>query len=327
MKKHSTQMALAILSVAAGLSGCATLPAKEATALHLLASADATAFDEAIQGDASTRLAQAQSFLAEGNGRVVVGAGCGTESAKNCEVTYTAASGGRRVLKAAAPNSKALLGSIKRYTEQMAALAEAKDLDTMKEKAEAAAGSLKALALVISPATAWAEPLINAAAFIGVAQKREARRRGLLRVAQAAQPWIKAAADDLQRVWNNLRVNERDGASFRIYDLDERIKADGAEVKRLQADIGQGFMPIVTAQRIEQLQDRQAINLAEMSALSDRLDAMRVEGLSFSKLTDAHTELILSLKNPKGNTEDMIRDVNSVLTLLEQIKSATKGKE
>ncbi|MEG3172126.1 hypothetical protein U1708_07850 [Sphingomonas sp. ZB1N12] len=326
MKKHSTQMAL-LMSVTAGLSGCATLPAKEATALHLLASADTTAFDEAVQGDAAARLAQAQSFLAESNGRVVVGAGCGAESAKNCEVTYTAASGGRRILKAAAPNSKALLGSIKRYTEQMAALAEAKDLDTMKEKAEAAAGSLKALALVISPATAWAAPLINAATFIGVAQKREARRRGLLRVAQAAQPWIKVASDDLQHVWDNLRVNERDGASFRIYDLDERIKADRAEVQRLQMDNGLGTMPIVTTQRIEQLQDRQATNLSEMSKLSDRLDAMRGERLSFRKLTDAHAELILSLQNPKANTEDMIRDANSVLTLLEQIKLATKSKE
>ena len=54
---------------------------------------------------------------------------------------------------------------------------------------------------------------------------------------------------------------------------------------------------------------------------------MRGERLSFRKLTDAHAELILSLQNPKANTEDMIRDANSVLTLLEQIKLATKSKE
>lgn len=305
------------------LSSCASLPAKEATAFKELATADRDAFQNLADNQQKSRLSDAQSLLRQNLIRVEVAGDCKSNSATDCLVTYTMVDGtAGPAFATPAPNSRALLSAISRYGDNMAQLAEAKDLTTVKAKSQAAAGSVKALATLLGPVAAPIGVIIDAAVFAGNAGLKEKRRRAMLTVAKAAQPKLADAAEDLTEIAKLMSDDIRAGSAAEIRDLRRRIKEDQEQERRLKARYGRNIQvrPNV-ADRIDRLQDRRSENLSKLVNAAEALNRSRA-ALKFDKLAEAHALLIQSLEDPDASIEEAMTDINEFLALLESAKSA-----
>ncbi|CAN5119482.1 hypothetical protein BH10PLA2_BH10PLA2_00250 [soil metagenome] len=318
-------------SIASILSGCATLPAPEAVAFNTLAQANKDAFEGQINENAKGRLAIAQSLMRAGEGRVVVD-GCGASverdvsgQNKPCRLSYEL-DGLKTDFKPLASNTRALLGSIVRYSASMKTLAEAKDLDEVKAKAEAAAGSVKALTLVVAPAAAIAGPIIDAVVFAGNAALKEKRRNALRKNALAAAPAVSAVVASLTTISEQLSSNIQNAKSLQIIELQERIKEDAREETALSRAYPRyrGGRPDVAA-RIDALRERRQGNLALLVDAQDGIEKAR-KPLDFSSLESGHRAVIAKLENPKESIEDAVRDFNTFLTIVDDLVEKSKNQ-
>lgn len=313
--------AAAILSVA---SACATLPAPEATAFRALAKADKGAFDDVVDSEARVGLQRSQRLLAGDDGRVVLN-NCGRAAVDDCTVTYTVA-GTDYALVRSAPNMRALLGAIVRYSDAMAELCEARDLETVRSKAEGAAGAVKALAGVIPGAPAITGAIVDAATFAGNERLRDKRRRALLGVALAARAPIAAASGVVAEQAAALKESVLAGGSENILATQAGILNGQAEERKLLKGktLDQARLSPARRARIEALREGRAVALAALVDQSRQIDRARKLGAEWGKLSEAHEALIAKLKDPKASLEDALADIDAVLALLDAVKGDKK---
>ena len=167
-----------LLATSPMVTGCArTLAAQEATAFETMASADREAFDDLTEAEQAARVRYAQRAVRASKGVVNI-KGCEPTLAGDCQVSYSL--GVATIpLAQSAPKARATLAAISRYGEQMAELAEAKDLSDVQSKAEAAGGAVKSLILTVTPAAPLAliaGPIVDAAVFASKASLVSKRR-------------------------------------------------------------------------------------------------------------------------------------------------------
>ncbi|HEX8555321.1 MAG TPA: hypothetical protein VF695_11490 [Sphingomonas sp.] len=311
------------LIVASFLNACAHLPAEQATAFQSLAKVNASALDDAIKRDEEERISLAQSMIREGMGKPIL-LNCESDAKEACVVTYALDDGTSRQFRPLAQNSKALLGSIVRYSDLMAQLCEAKDLDTIKTKSEAAAGSVAALAM-LTGVGAIATPIMSATALLVNGSWREKRRSALLRVAQAADKPITVAADKLTAIAKRLATNAGLGAADRLDALQTRMNDDAGEVALLSAALHGAATPQPELRgRIELLQARRATDLAALVTAADEVNKAR-QPRSFESLKNGHAALIASLRDPKSSQEDTMKFISEFGVILDQLSSSKGG--
>lgn len=314
------------IGVAALLSGCAsTLPAEEATAFRTLATADKSAFDGVVDTELAVGLERSQRLLAGGDGLVTLKS-CKRDDTVDCTVSYNVANTEYQLIRSA-PNTRALLGAIVRYADAMAELAEAKDLDTVKSKAEGAAGAVKSLA-ALTPVGAIAAPIIDALTFAGDQQLRGKRRRALLRVATAARGPIAGTVTVLTEESNALKQSVLAGGSENIAATQASIIKSQQEERALLngQPLAQARLTQAQRERVGVLRAERAAALARLVDQSQQIGSARKLGAEWGKLNKAHDALIAKLQNPKLSIEDAMADIDAVLVLLDGIKGAAKSE-
>lgn len=313
--------AVAALSLA---SGCATLPAPEATAFRTLATADTRAFDDVVDSEARVGLQRSQRLLAGGDGRVVLG-NCGRAAVDDCTVTYRVA-GTDYALVRSAPNMRALLGAIVRYSDAMAELCEAKDLETVRSTAEGAAGAVKALAALIPGTPAITGAIVDAATFAGNERLRDKRRRALLAVALAARAPIAAASGVVAEQAATLKESVLAGGSENILATQAGILDGQAEERKLLQGrtLDEARLPPAKRARVAALRGERADALALLIVQSRQIDRARKLGAEWGKLAEAHEALIAKLQDPRASLEDALADIDAVLALLDAVKGDKK---
>jgi hypothetical protein len=233
-----------------------------------------------------------------------------------------------------ATNTRALIGAIARYGDQMAELAEAEDLKTAQNKAEAAGGAVKALTIAAG-LPAIAGPIIDAGLFAVKQNMVAKRRRALLVNALAAKPAIAAAADAMAPIAESLRNNMMTYSEANLRDLDLRIGESFAQeakfekqVKSLETRAARGNAAAIAALALatERLEDVRARRRGEVTLLLQSargFNSARGLNADFSVLNRAHDQLIKKLQNPKGSTENVLADINTFLTILDAMVSAS----
>jgi hypothetical protein len=322
----SSPRVAAAAALASLLTGCAsTLPAPEATAFRTLATADKGAFDEVVTGEAQVGLKRSQRLLGENEGRVVLN-NCTRAAAEDCTVTYTV-TGTEYSLVRAAPNMRALLGGVVRYSEAMAELCEAKDLETVKSKSEGAAGAVKALATIVGlPVISGS--IIDFATFAANRRLRDKRRAALLKIALAARDPIAAASKTVSEQAAILKEVVLAGGSENIAATQATILNGQAEERAILKGVPFERARLSPDQRarVEQLRASRASALTLLVDQSGQIATARRLGSDWGKLNSAHDALIAKLQNPKLNLEDAMADINAVLALLDAIKGDTKAE-
>ena len=320
---HRTAAAVTLVLM---LSGCATiLPAPEATAFHKLATVDKSAFDDVVNSEAQVGLMRSQRLLAANDGHVTL-RNCGRDATEDCTVSYMVAGVGYDLVRSA-PNMRALLGGIVRYSDAMAELCEAKDLDTVKSKSEGAAGAVKALAtLVGAPVIAGA--IIDAATFAANQRLRDKRRTALLRVALAARPSIAAATRIVTEQAAILKSVVLAGGSENIAAT-QAVIITGQEEERA---ILQG-LPFDKAKLTKAERDRVAVlrversnALATIVEQSRQIAVARRLGAAWGKLDEVHEVLIAKLQDPSQSLETALADIDAMLALIDAITDDNKAE-
>ena len=304
------------------LTGCAAnLPKAEADAFKTIAAADRDALSDLTQAQLASRLRYAKRAIVNGDGRVLVSAGCPDGDQGDCMVTYRLSDKSDEVaLVRSGANARVVMGSIARYGEQMAELAEAKDLDTVKAKAEAAGGAAKSLLLTVIPGADVAKPIIDLLLMAHNASLREKRRQALLANARAADPAIRQAALLLNGILIPVKTDLEMDAAREVNDIQARM----ADAHRAELEIlNKRKRTADEDRRLAVLREGRARDLDLLVEASRKVNAVRGIDTDFGALATAHAKLIQKLENPDYNAEDVFRDLNQILVLIDQIKAAT----
>lgn len=304
------------------LTGCANkLPGPEAEAFSIISTANKAAFTELNDQQLAAQVLYAKRAILSGNGRVIVEPGCNSPAKGDCIVTYSLSGNDSVKLARPAIKARALLGSISRYGESMSELAKAQDLEAVYANADKAAGSVKSLVLAVAPAASVAAPIIDLLTMAAKSSLREKRRAALLQVASAADPAIQDAAGLLNGMLNPMKTDITRSAAREVGDIQERMVNLEIEERRLAA-----LKRPTNAQkaRLASLRAQRSAELDLLVASADKLNAMRGIDLDFSELAKAHSKLVNKLKNPDVSAEDLFKDLNQVLVLMDQIKAATQ---
>lgn len=324
----TTGSGIACLVGALLLSGCThSLGAPEAVFVDQLATANKAAFSGAIEADRSARRQLASLIIKSGGGRARV-KGCKSLDATDCAVTYSFA-GGERSMAAQAQNASALLGSITRYATQMSALAKAEDLDAVRAKAQAAAGSVKALALIAAPPiAATLGVIIDASVFAGSAGLRDKRRRAMLRNAVQAHRVMGPAATTLNTMTRSLRSNIAAAALARINRLEDAVIASERQEEALVANAPGRPRAGLTKWRqsqISALRERRAQDFIDLNNAVDAFNEVGQLKAEFGALVSAHERFVARLRSRRVNMEDAMKDIDVVLTLLDRAAAINAG--
>jgi len=314
------------LACVAMLAGCAqTLPAPEGAAFAKLAAADKDAFGSLADQDAAAGLAVSQALMEDNAGRVVID-GCGSAATGDCTLTYTVAGTDYRLITSGV-HARALIGAIARYSDQMSTLAQAKDLDDLKAKSQAAAGSLKGLAAVAAPGVGLiATPIIDAALFIGDASLRDKRRRAMLKIALAAQLIIERSAKALEDEAVLFKSDILKNAALSITRTQGTIIDNQARERAFLGRRKPASLSPADYSQLEALRDKRSAGLATLNQQARTLTAARRMPTTFQPLIDAHKALIAKLQNPEISMEDAIAQVDQFLSILDEVKAATASK-
>lgn len=291
------------LSLAVLLSGCAhQLPTDQATAFKTLAAANRDSFQNlAAAEDESVRMFVQREVLS-GNGAVRP-TGCGLAiTDKNCVLVWESTRGTKIELAPTAANTRAVIGALADYGDQMATLAEAEDVATAQASVEGVSTAVKGLATAVGLGPI-AGVFIDAATWAGKAQIIDKRRRALLQAARTANPAVQAAATRMQQISAHLQSNLTVTARSRI-DTANLTLRDAASSKE---------------QRIAAF--------ADMTDAAQDLQSARDLSTDYRPLGTAHNKLIAALEDPKRRTSEAIADLKTFLSLLEAAKAANKPAE
>ena len=304
------------MAVLALLAGCTqTLPAPEAGAFRTMATLGRDDFARRVGGEYQALVADAALELRANRGRVTVG-GCEPQDQGDCVVTYTDDTLRSVPLVGAAPNARVLIGGIATYATRMADLAEAKDLDELRAKAEAAGGSAKALALVAlptGPLAGMVAPLIDAAFWAANASRVDHRRRALLRIATATQPAIDSAADTLNTMTGLLRETPIEHVASRLNATKDAITISQVQERALRLRAAQMRSAVAAARlmaRADDLRDRRDADFETLMAQRADLNMLRTPAMDYRTLAEAHRTLIDKLANPHVSIENAMRDLD-----------------
>jgi hypothetical protein len=306
--------ALGLIALVA-LSGCAhKLPSDEALAFKTLASANKDSFQALATSEHDAVSLYVARQLQVDKGKVAY-VNCGliapADAQTPCAVIWTPPSGDPIELRPTAANSRALIGALASYGEQMATLAEAKDITEAQSSADGVTTSIKALATAVGfgPIAAVA---IDGASWAHKTAIVNNRRRALLQAAEKADPAVELAAQRMKAIATRLKNNLVLTASTRLSDASLAIAAE-QELLRKKAPGKPGDPKIIAA------------STAEMVKAANDLQAGRDLSTDYSALRSAHAKLISALKKPKGSTAEALADIKTFLTLLKAADTATKG--
>lgn len=298
---------LAVLAMLVALGGCAhKLPTDQATAFRTLASGDRDAF---------ANLAKSENEAVTAFVTNQVSAGQGSVSTANCDLQPAPDASGRPCavvwktiqLRPTAPHTRKLISAVSDYGEQMATLAEAKDI-------QEAQGSVSALGKAVNGLfTAAGVPPIGGAlmdALVKIQQSRlvEQRRLMLLEAAQQADPGVRAAAATM------TRISERLQANLQVTAVDRLTSAEGV------------LKTPVAGEGASAAQARRTKALGDMVKAANDLQTARDLDTDFSPLADAHAKLVEALRNPEGDTASALADIRAYLGLLKAAAVAAKDE-
>lgn len=284
-------------------AGCAhRLPSDEATAFKTLASANRDSFEALAKTEDQSVKMFAQRRVIEGNG-FLAPEGCHqSKPEETCVLVWNPSSGAGFRLEPTAANTRALIGALAAYGDQMATLAEAKDVTEAQGSLDGVSTAVKGL-MTAAGITAIGPVILDAAIWFQKGQMIDKRRRALLQAAETADPAVQRAAKRMGEITGHLRDNLMMTSGERIADA-SLATAPGPENKAPAAE-------------------RRAA-LADMIQAAQDLQSARQLSTDYSSLATGHTKLISALKDPRRRTSEAISDLKTFLSLLEAAKAAAK---
>lgn len=325
-----------LLLAALLLGGCAhKLPVDDATAFRTLATANRDSFQALAKSENDSVTTFVSRRLEEGKGEVAY-VGCkleptGDEAKQPCAVLWSPKTGQPIELRPTAPATRALIGALAGYGDQMATLAEAEDVTQAQASVEGVATSIKALGTAVGLGPI-AGVIVDAASWLGKGRMVDKRRRALLAAAEKADPAVQLASRRMGEIAVRLRDNLSVTAHSRISDAYLQLSeskapnatavADGQETSRSEANAG----PPQESDTIAAGPSPTASAFAELLLATQDFQAARDLSVDYSSLGTAHTKLIRALRDPTRSTAEALADMKTFLTLLKAAETATKGK-
>lgn len=306
-----------VLAAATLVGGCAhNLATDEATAFKTLANANRDSFRSLATSESDAVTVFVRHRLEEGNGSVAYQncklAPPPAEVALPCVVVWTSPLGRKIELHPTAANTRALIGALADYSDEMAALAEAKDVTEAQSATEGVGTAVKALATAAG-AGPIASVIVDAALWVEKGRMIDKRRRALLQAAEKANPAVQRVATLMHDIGERLRSNLQFTADSRLSDAALEIGA---------ANVA----PVPVGKPANDLQGVRGAAFADMVQAEQDLQAARDLNTDFGALSRAHTTLIAALRDPKRSTADALADLKTFLGLLKAAETATKGK-
>ena len=295
-----TMLTLPLLLFAAG---CAhQLPSDEATAFKTLASANRDSFEALAKTEDQSVKMFAQRRVIDGNG-FLAPQGCHqAKPEETCVLVWNTSSGVDLRLEPTAAKTRALIGALADYGEQMATLAEAKDVTEAQGSLDGVSTAVKGLMTVVGiPAIGGV--VVDAATWFQKGRMIDKRRRALLQAAQTADPAVQLAATRMGEIIKHLRNNLMMTAGERIADA-SLAAAPGSENKTPAGE--------------------KRAALADMIQAAQDLQSARDLSTDYSSLATAHSKLVTALRDPRRRTSEVISDLKTFLSLLEAAKAAAK---
>jgi hypothetical protein len=284
-------------------AGCVhQLPSDEATAFKTLASANRDSFEALAKTEDQSVKMFAQRRVVEGNG-FLAPEGCHqAKPEETCALVWHPSSGVGFRLEPTAANTRALIGAIADYGDQMATLAEAKDVTDAQGSLDGVSTAVKGLMTAVG-IPAIGAVVVDAAIWLQKGRMVDKRRRALLQAAETADPAVQLAAKRMGEITGHLRGNLMMTAGERIADA-SLATAPGPENKTAAGE-------------------RRAA-LADMIQAAQDLQSARELSTDYSSLATAHSKLVTALRDPRRRTSEVISDLKTFLSLLESAKAAAK---
>lgn len=325
-----------VLLVAVLLAGCAhKLPVDDATAFRTLATANRDSFQALAKSENDSVTTFVSRRLQEGIGEVSY-VGCklapvGDEAKQPCTVVWADKVGKRFELRPTAPATRELIGALAGYGDQMATLAEAKDVTQAQASIDGVATSIKALGTAVGLGPI-AGVIVDAASWLEKGRMVDKRRRALLAAAEKADEAVQLASVKMGEIAVRLRDNLSVTANSRITDAYLRVGDAKAAIAAAAADSQDGVSSEaateVTLAAVAPAAgpSLMANALAELVQATQDFQAARGLAVDYSSLGTAHTKLIEALRDPKRSTAEALADLKTFLTLLKAAETATKGK-
>jgi hypothetical protein len=312
------------------LPACTTLPAPEAKAFHELATANRDAFGGLVETQTAAFAGLARRGIENGRGRMQQ-MNCSDADSGECKLSYDL-EGSDIALGPAAVQTRKLIGAIATYGERMAQLAEARDLDAVAERADAAAGAVQALIVAVAPpAGAAVKPILDAAARAHREKLVRRRRAFLLAIATAAKPSVDTASRTMTDIAREVRENLAIAAarslraSQRALDAGERQERDlVARGEALRARPGTEEQRDYVDDRLDGVRARRGEQVDAMIRAARALNATKELDVDFKPLREAHDALIAKLQDPDMSLEAAMAEVDKFLGLLDAFAAVAK---
>lgn len=318
------------------LGGCAhKLPVDDATAFRTLATANRDSFQALAKSENDSVTTFVSRRLEEGAGDVSY-VGCklapvGDEAKQPCTVVWAPKSGKGFELRPTAPATRALIGALAGYGDQMATLAEAKDVTQAQASVDGVATSIKALGTAVGLGPI-AGVIVDATSWLGKGRIVDKRRRALLAAAEKADKAVQLTSVRMGEIAVRLRDNLSVTANSRITDAYLRVGEAKAAIATTAADslndagseAATDATPATAASAAGP--SPMATAFAELVQATQDFQAARNLSVDYSSLGTAHTKLIRALRDPKRSTAEALADLKTFLTLLKAAENATKGK-
>lgn len=275
----------ALMSSGLALSGCATLPAKQAGAFNALAAADRDAFQALATQENAALTDFAKGYLQRNPTAKVETRDCDVSSVipapaappAPCKVVLLPARPPGLPaavvvepisITVAAPETRALIASLADYGATMAELAEAKDVEAAQAATTKVGTSVKGLIAIVPGAPALLGAVVDLAVWAGNQSFKEKRRKALYEAALNADGAVEKASEAMGAIALRLRSNLEFAAKAKLVAAEEAYSLTPND---------QTFTALVTA-------------TAEMNAAR----AVRTD---YSALSKGHKALVQALKN------------------------------
>lgn len=331
------------------LSACAGLPAKEAGVFRTYAAADRDAFVGVAAAERTAVVEVVSETAATGDIPLTF---------ENCNVAETNDSGDpciavyatpsevgvartpsseRDVLKLsqAAPKTRALIGALADYGEEMATLAEAADIAEAKTQTAAVGTAVTGLLSAVG-APPVLGPIIDLAVWGRQKQLVEARREALLQAARKADPGVKLLTVQLRAVTTQLKrnlisANGQKLANARLAALEAKLSSEdlAAQLKRLDASAGSPNSKIPAREALNLAISTSAQRARTANALllaaADALQAARNIPTDYSRLEVAHTALLEALEDPDTDLSTILTGLAELVGKINAVKTAAQG--
>lgn len=307
------------------LSACGKLPAPETAAFKTLAESDRDSFTATTTAERDALTALAVDQTAAGRGRILYDGCDAVDTAKTCTLTLVVGQH-TQPLTLQAPESQKLISAIARYGGAMADLAAAKDLDTLNAKIDSVSTAIAGLATATGVGAPVA-PITKLIASGIKASFKEKRRQILLIAAEAAQPLVQTAADNLGRQTAALKVSIVAGAGPRLSTarldvarLTDQIALIDARLNGTPPPAPADLQSLLVSRSI--LQARAVDLTRDEVAAAAQINGARAINADFSSLAKGHQAIVTALRSDKPDLSESLTQLQGFLSTVKDLKTS-----